>query len=392
MSIDLSPSRESPTLQDFAAEAAAWLAAHKDQAPPDYGAILPPGMVDEGVAWQKLLFADGWAGIDWPVEHGGRGLSADHRATWVRECALAGVPPFINMVGVVLAGGSTQLFGTPEQKAEHLRPILAAERVWCQLFSEPGAGSDLGSLRTKAVADGDTFVISGQKVWCSGGRYSDWGILMARTDQTAPKHKGISFFLFDMKLPGVDIRPLKQMTGEAEFDEVFFDDVRIPASSLLGPLHGGWMVGMATLTNERGSIGTASISLGRRMDKLIGQLRAAAADGDGIDGVTRDSLMKLVSTGRAMTMLAGRQGPSASTASSLLKLGITELSFASAEARVGLAGPYAMLAGNEASQGLLAAPGGRIAGGTSQIQRNLIGERLLGLPAEPKPAASVPKP
>ena len=246
--------------------------------------------------------------------------------------------------------------------------------------------SDLGSLQTKAVADGDTFVVNGQKVWCSGGRYSDWGILMARTDQTAPKHKGISFFLFDMKLPGVDIRPLKQMTGEAEFDEVFFDDVRIPASSLLGPLHGGWMVGMATLTNERGSIGTASISLGRRMDKLIGQLRAAADDGDGIDGVTRDSLMKLVSTGRAMTMLAGRQGPSASTASSLLKLGITELSFASAEARVGLAGPQAMLAGNDAIQGLLAAPGGRIAGGTSQIQRNLIGERLLGLPAEPKPA------
>ena len=387
MSTDLPPS-----LEDYAVEAAAWLAAHKDQAPPDYGAILPPGMVDEGVAWQKLLFAEGWAGIDWPVEHGGRGLSADHRATWVRQCALAGVPPFINMVGVVLAGGSTQLFGTSEQKVEHLRPILTAERVWCQLFSEPGAGSDLGSLRTKAVADGDTFVISGQKVWCSGGRYSDWGILMARTDQSAPKHKGISFFLFDMKLPGVDIRPLKQMTGEAEFDEVFFDDVRIPASSLLGPLHGGWMVGMATLTNERGSIGTASISLGRRMDKLIGQLRAAAADGDGIDGVTRDSLMKLVSTGRAMAMLAGRQGPSASTASSLLKLGITELSFASAEARVGLAGPHAMLAGNDAIQGLLAAPGGRIAGGTSQIQRNLIGERLLGLPAEPKPAASVPKP
>ena len=392
MSTDLPPSLEAPSLEDYAGEAAAWLAAHKDQAPPDYGAILPPGMVDAGVAWQKLLFAEGWAGIDWPVEHGGRGLSADHRATWVRQCALAGVPPFINMVGVVLAGGSTQLFGTPEQKVEHLRPILTAERVWCQLFSEPGAGSDLGSLQTKAVADGDTFVISGQKVWCSGGRYSDWGILMARTDQTAPKHKGISFFLFDMKLPGVDIRPLKQMTGEAEFDEVFFDDVRIPASSLLGPLHGGWMVGMATLTNERGSIGTASISLGRRMDKLIGQLRAAAADGDGIDGVTRDSLMKLVSTGRAMAMLAGRQGPSASTASSLLKLGITELSFASAEARVGLAGPHAMLAGNDAIQGLLAAPGGRIAGGTSQIQRNLIGERLLGLPAEPKPVASVPNP
>ena len=380
----------SPSLEDFTAAAAAWLSAHRDQAPPDYGAILPPGMVERGIAWQKFLYAEGWAGIDWPVEFGGRGLSADHRAAWVRECALAGVPPFINMVGIVLAGGSTQLFGTPEQKAEHLRPILAAERVWCQLFSEPGAGSDLGSLQTKAVADGDTFVVSGQKVWCSGGRYSDWGILMARTDPTAPKHKGISFFLFDMKLPGVDIRPLKQMTGEAEFDEVFFDDVRIPAASLLGPLHGGWMVGMATLTNERGSIGTASISLGRRMDKLIAQLRAAAADGDGIDMVTRDSLMRLVSNGRAMTMLAGRQGPAASTASSLLKLGITELGFATAEARVGLAGPHAMLGGNEAVQGLLAAPGGRIAGGTSQIQRNLIGERLLGLPAEPKPTE--PKP
>jgi alkylation response protein AidB-like acyl-CoA dehydrogenase len=370
-------------LVTFSADAAAWLVAHRDQAPPDYGAILPPPLFERGVAWQKLLFAEGWAGIDWPVEHGGRGLSSEHRAAWVRECALAGVPPFINMVGVVLAGGSTMLFGTSEQQSEHLRPILTAERVWCQLFSEPGAGSDLAALSTKAVADGDTFIVSGQKVWCSGGRYSDWGILMARTDQNVSKHKGISFFLFDMTLPGVTIRPLKQMTGESEFDEVFFDDVRIPASSLLGPLHGGWGVGMATLTNERGSIGTASISLTRRMNHLVDQFRALSSEG--IDPVVRDRLASVLSRGRALTMLSQRQGPVASTAASLLKLGVTELMFDASAVRVDVSGAHAMLADDAAGQALLSAPGGRIAGGTTQIQRNLIGERLLGLPGEPRP-------
>jgi alkylation response protein AidB-like acyl-CoA dehydrogenase len=380
---------ETGDVERFRSRAEQWLREHKDVAPPDYGAILPPGLFDLGVAWQKLIYASGFAGIDWPREFGGQGLSHQHRAAWVRECALAGVPPFINMVGIVLAGGSTLAFGTEQQKHEHLHPTLAGNRVWCQLFSEPGAGSDLGSLSTKALQDGDSYIISGQKVWCSGGRYSDWGILMARTDSTAPKHRGISFFLFDMRLPGVTIRPLKQMTGEEEFDEVFFDDVRIPASCLLGPLNGGWMVGMATLTNERGSIGTASISLGRRMDSLLGHIRAAASNSpDGLAPMQRDQLMRLYSEGRTLTMLGQRQGAVASTASSLLKLGITELMFHTAETRTNLAGTQAMLADNDAAQSLLAAPGGRIAGGTSQIQRNLIGERLLGLPPEPKPNAN----
>ena len=373
-----------PTVDQFSAQARVWLDAHAAEAPPEYGAILPPGLLARGVAWQKLLYGEGWAGIDWPQAHGGRGLSPQHRATWARECALAGVPPFINMVGVVLAGGSTQLFGTPEQQHQHLRPIISAEHVWCQLFSEPGAGSDLASLTTRAVRDGDEFVVTGQKVWCSGGRYSDWGILVARTDPDAPRHRGLSFFLFDMSLPGVDVRPLRQMTGEAEFDEVFLDEVRIPESALLGPLHGGWGVAMATLTNERGSIGTASISLGRRTDRMIDDFRRAGAT-EGLDAVGRDRLIRLVTRGRALTMLASRQGPVASTAASLLKLGITELSFDTAEQRVDLAGAGAMLSAEDAVHGLLAAPGGRIAGGTSQIQRNLIGERLLGLPAEPRP-------
>ena len=373
------------SIDEFSDASQSWLAANRHLAPPDYGAICPPDMIDRALPWQRLLFAAGWAGIDWPVAYGGRGLTPDHRAAWVKACALAGVPPFLNMVGTVLAGGSTLLFGTDEQKAEHLKPILSAEHTWCQLFSEPGAGSDLAGLSTKAELDGEEYVITGQKVWCSGARYSDRGILLARTDSSAAKHKGISFFLFDMTKPGVEIRPLKQMTGEAEFDEVFLDEVRVPASTLLGPIHGGWGVAMATLTNERGSIGSAAIGLTRRMDALAATLRREAAAGGGIDDATRDSLVRVLMQGRVLTMLGTRQGPVASTAASLGKLGITELMFATAQARVGLAGPEAMLDTNDAARSLLAAPGGRIAGGTSQIQRNLIGERLLGLPAEPRP-------
>jgi alkylation response protein AidB-like acyl-CoA dehydrogenase len=368
-------------LELFTNSARRWLSDHKEIAPPDYGAILPPHLVEKGLAWQQLLYAEGWTGIDWPTEFGGRGLTAQHRAAWVRECALAGVPPFLNMVGIVLAGGSTQLFGTAQQKTAHLQNTLAAEHVWCQLFSEPGAGSDLAALSTKAVLDGDEFVVNGQKVWCSGARYSNWGILVARTDQDAPRHKGLSFFLFDMTLPGVTVRPLKQMTGEAEFDEVFFDDVRMPSSALLGPINGGWGVAMATLTNERGSIGTAAIGLGRRVDRLIAHLQSIQSD---LSPVQKDDLADLVIRGRVLAMLGSRQGPVASTAASLLKLGITELSFDTAVTRTGLRGAHALLADDEAMQSLLAAPGGRIAGGTSQIQRNLIGERLLGLPSEPR--------
>ena len=223
-------------LERFRADATAWVAANKEHAPPDYGAILPPTMVSEGVAWQQRLFAEGWAGIHWPEEFGGQGLTPEHQAIWLEVCALAEVPPFINMVGFVLAGQGTQLYGTDAQKHEHLRPILTAERLWCQLFSEPDAGSDLASLKTSAVRDGDEWVVNGQKVWCSGGRYSDWGILMARTNPDVPKHKGISFFLVDMhSARGRDPAAAKQMTGEAEFDEVFFTDVRMPASALLGP-------------------------------------------------------------------------------------------------------------------------------------------------------------
>ena len=374
---------ENRSVEEFQVGAARWLAdARADgrvDMPRDYGAICPPDLIEQGIAWQRRVADAGYAGIHWPVEYGGRGLTPAHNAAWMLECALAGVPPVLNMVGLVLTAGSLLAFGTDDQKARHLERTLHADRVWCQLFSEPGAGSDLGSLATRAEPDGDRFVVNGQKVWCSGGRYSDWGILMARTDPDAPKHKGISFFLCPMDLPGIEVRPLKQMTGEAEFDEVFFTDVALPVENLLGPLHGGWGVGMAVLTSERGHIGTAVIGLERRLEAM-----ASLSDGRDLGPIERQRLATQLIRGSSLKAMAQRQGPIASTAASLMKLGITEMMFDVAMLRGDLAGADAMVDGPDTA-GMLAAPGGRIAGGTSQVQRNIIGERLLGLPREPRP-------
>jgi alkylation response protein AidB-like acyl-CoA dehydrogenase len=364
----------SVTPEELFEQAQAWLEERRGDTPRDWGAILPPERVDEGRAWQRTLLDAGWAGIHWPEAVGGRGLTMEHTAAWTRACALAQVPPQINMVGCVLTGGSILAYGTPEQQSAHLPSILDGSRLWCQLFSEPGSGSDLASLTTKAELDGDEWVVDGQKVWCSAGHASDWGILMARTDPAAKPHAGISFFLVDMHSPGIECRPLRQMTGGAEFDEVFLDQVRIPADGLLGPLHGGWGVAMSVLTNERGSIGSAGISLGRRLD----QLAAGIAAGD-FRAVDRDRLVSLLARGRALQWLGRRQGPVAGVTSSLAKLGVTELMFDLAVLEADLAGPESMLQGGPGA-GLLSAPGGRIAGGTTQVQKNIIGERILGLP------------
>jgi alkylation response protein AidB-like acyl-CoA dehydrogenase len=364
------------TVQRFRQRAAEWLSDNGGRAPRDYGAILPPELRDGAVAWQFALFDARLTGISWPTEYGGLGLTPEHHAAWLELAAGASVPPYLNMVGYVLAGGSIQLYGTDEQKRRHLRRILTGEDVWCQLFSEPGAGSDLASLTTRAARDGDTFVVNGQKVWCSNGRVADWGILLARTDPDAPKHRGISFFLLDMHTAGVETRPLRQITGDAEFDEVFLSDVRIPADCLLGPLDDGWRVAMTTLTNERGSVGAGAISLERRVQSMTSV--SASARGP----VARQRAASLYSTGRALVALIGRQGPVASPAASLSKLGMSELGFEAANLSADLTGAEALLEG-PTTRALLASPAGRIAGGTSQVQRNIIGERLLGLPKEP---------
>jgi alkylation response protein AidB-like acyl-CoA dehydrogenase len=371
-------------VEAFRAEAARWVEEQRPTAPPDWGAIMPPERREQGLKWQQRIHAAGFAGIHWPEELGGRGLTVEHQQAWLEVCADAGVPPFLNMVGLVLAGGAIALFGTDAQKQAHLPPTVRGERVWCQLFSEPGAGSDLASLATRAERDGDEWVVDGQKVWCSGGRASDWGILLARTEpmtgpDAKPKHAGISFFLIDMHAEGVEARPLRQMTGEAEFDEVFLTGVRLPADALLGERGQGWHIAMATLTNERGHIGSLGRSISRRLDAMV----ALTGDG-GVDAVERDRLVGLLATGRAYLAMTQRQGPTASVGSSLGKLGMTSYLFDIADLRTDLAGPAGMLTGPE-SDGLLAAPGGWFGGGTSQVQRNIIGERILGLPREPKP-------
>lgn len=371
-------------VDDFSTQARAWLTERRADAPPDYGPILPEHLADAGRAWQRAIFDAGFAGIHWPEEYGGRGLTVEHTAAWVRACAEAEVPPVLNMVGNVLTGGALLAFGTPEQLHTHLRGILDGSTVWCQLFSEPEAGSDLASLRCRAERDGDRWIVNGQKVWCSNGRIADRGILLARTEPDAPTHRGISFLLADMHAPGVETRPLRQMNGGAEFDEVFLTDVELSADALLGPRGAGWQVAMSALTNERGYIGASGNSMARRLEAMI-------EHADALDPIARQELADLWIRGTALQAMGGRQGPVASVLSSIGKLGTTELLFDVAEHRVRAEGAAGMLR-DAATDGLISAPGGRIAGGTSQIQRNIIGERILGLPKEPAPERRDPRP
>jgi alkylation response protein AidB-like acyl-CoA dehydrogenase len=365
----------------FAERARAWLDENRSTAPPDWGPIMPPERRDEGMAWQRRIHDAAFAGIHWPAEVGGRGLTLEHTAAWNRACAEASVPSVLNMVGLVLAAGSLLAYGTPEQQSTHLPRTARGDVVWCQLFSEPGAGSDLASLSTRAVRDGDDWVVDGQKVWCSGGRASDWGILMARTDPDAPKHKGISFFVVDMATPGIECRPLRQMTGGAEFDEVFLTEVRIPADGLLGPEGEGWRVGMTTLTNERGHIGAGTVAFERRVERMVTEAR----DEGELAPAHRDRLVRTLVDAKVLLATAQRQGPQASVSSSLVKLGLSELTVRIAEARADRAGAAATLADHPAATGLLGSPGAKLGGGTSEVQRNIIGEMILGLPKEPKP-------
>jgi alkylation response protein AidB-like acyl-CoA dehydrogenase len=351
---------------------------------PAFGAILIPALHDEAIKWQRHCYEHGFAGLHWPEEFGGRGLSVAHTAVWNEECARLEVAPYLNLQGLVLAGGAIMRAGTDNQRARFLRDTLAGEILWCQLFSEPGAGSDLAGLQSRAVRDGDHFVLNGQKVWSSNAQFAHYGILMARTDTDGQssrpglsRHKGISFFLIDMTQDGVDVRPLKQMTGDSEFCEVFFDDVEMPANALLGDLHGGWAVAMNVLQDERGSVGAGGvISLERRIGTL-------AAKSGNADVLGRQDLAGLLTRGSALRALVQRRGDDPLSAP-ITKLFQSELGVAEVAVETQLRGPEAMLL-DATTERFLYAPGMRIAGGSSEIQRNIIGERLLGLPREPPP-------
>src|SRR5258708_7678638 len=232
-------------------------------------------------AWQKTVFAAGWAGVSWPTEYGGRGATLMEQAIFTEEMARAGAPPLANTIGLAIIGPTIIHFGTDAQKKLYLANILSGDEIWCQGFSEPNAGSDLAGLRTRAELHGDHYVINGQKIWTSYGWVADWCALLTRSDAASQKHAGLTYILVDMKSPGIEVRPLRQMTGESEFTEVFFHDVAVPVENVLGPQGEGWKVALGTLAHERATLGVLfQVQTRRQLDRLVEILKDLHSRGE----------------------------------------------------------------------------------------------------------------
>ena len=348
-------------------------------------------------AWQRKLYESGWAGISWPKEFGGRGASLMQQVLFWQEMALAGAPPMANVLGLGIIGPTIIAFGTEAQKSRYLRKILSAEEIWCQGFSEPNAGSDLAGLQMEARLEGDHYIVNGQKVWTSYGWAADWCELVVRTDPNVPKHKGLTVLLVDMKSPGVDVRPLRQMTGETEFNEVFFRDVRVPADNVVGQVNQGWDVAIGTLMHERGSFGAGlQIIYKRNMDRLIELAHKTQRNGRPAadDPIVRQKLAQCYgeieimrwNQMRAFSRISatGVPGPEGS----IQKIFWSELNQRFQQVAQELLGPYGQLDAKDAhavdkgiwAYGYLRTRGNTIEAGTSEIQRNIIGHFVLGLP------------
>jgi len=347
--------------------------------------------------WQATLYDAGFIGITWPKEYGGQGLTFVEEMILHQEMALQKAPPMLNVLGVGMAGPTIIAYGTEEQKKRYPAKILSCEEIWCQGYSEPNAGSDLASLQTRAVKDGDHWVINGQKVWTSLAHIADWMMLLARTDPDAPKHKGITYFLLDMKSPGVTVKPLKQLTGDAEFNEVFFDNVRVHESRVLGGVNNGWAVGLTTLMYERLALGFGlQVRLRISVDQLVDMARRMEKNGRSLtkDPVMRQKLAQLwidteslkYTGARAVTRLLKGElpGPEASTG----KMMWVETHQRLQELAMEIQGPFSQLARGSAAAvdggvwqySFLRSRANSIEGGTTEIQKNIIGERVLGLP------------
>jgi alkylation response protein AidB-like acyl-CoA dehydrogenase len=334
-------------------------------------------------AWNARLADARWAAVAWPSRYGGRDATLGEQLVYHEEMVRSGAPGPVNTIGVSNIAPAIMHLGTEEQKERFLRPMLRGDELWCQGMSEPDAGSDLASLRTAARADDDTFVVSGQKTWNSLGRHADWCQLYVRTDPTAPKHKGISCLLVDMASPGITVRPLRTMSGEFIFAELFFDDVVVPRANLLGPLNEGWRVAMTTLSHERAGVARLHLELSARFEDLLG---AARQTGPIRDAVHRERLARLYadiaclrySTSREMAAI-GQGGQPSAAAGGLAKLAWSQASQALAELAVDMLGSGALL-GTSWTHELLLSPAYSIAGGTGDINRNVVAEHALGLP------------
>jgi alkylation response protein AidB-like acyl-CoA dehydrogenase len=352
--------------------------------------------VRRGKEWQRTLFDGGWAGIAWPKEYGGQSGTSAQARIFAREQARFEVETGVFAVGIGMVGPTLITHGTEAQKQRFLPALLRGDEVWCQLFSEPGAGSDLAGLRTRAVRDGDEWIVNGQKVWSSGAHHSELGILLARTDLDAPKHQGITYFVVDMQSPGIEVRPLRQINGVAHFNEVFLTDVRIPHENVVGEVNGGWAVAQTTLGAERVLIGGSGAVAFRDLARLA---REQGRTGDVVvrqrlvDAYMRFEILKYLGQ-RAQA--ARRKGAAVGPEASVLKLAVSRHVALNGDLALALEGATGMLLHDDAPYGgfwqqmFLNQWGTRIGGGTEQVQRNVIGERVLGLPPEPRPDKRVP--
>ncbi|MFL5852180.1 MAG: acyl-CoA dehydrogenase family protein [Solirubrobacteraceae bacterium] len=366
----------------FREEFRAWLADNPP--PPDPGKVADEARNAWRAAWQRQLYEGGWAAPGWPAEYGGRSATLTQSAIYFEELGRARVPLPANVLGLLLGGPTLMVWGTDEQKERYLAPILSADEVWCQGFSEPDAGSDLASLKTRAVKDGDDWVVTGQKVWTSAAQYSKWCMLVARTDPDAPKHKGLTYFLMDMEQEEVQVRPLRQITGEAEFNELFIEGARIPDENVIGGVGNGWKVALTTLMNERAGLG---FTLQIRLRQLLDDLIAVAGERGLLDDARyADQLAELHARCEAIRLMAwkgltdaeryGQPGPEGS----LVKWLWSDTNQQATQLAADIVGADALVAGTTWSYELLRARGNSIEGGTTEILKNIVAERVLGLP------------
>jgi alkylation response protein AidB-like acyl-CoA dehydrogenase len=366
----------------------------RDERPMEWGDAR---RIAQAKAWQRKVHDAGYLALGWPKEYGGQGLDVMRQTIVNNEMVLARAPGLIGTMGIQMVGPTLIHFGTDEQRRRYLPRVLTADEVWCQGYSEPGSGSDLASLRTRAELHGDEFVVNGQKVWTSNAQFADWMFCLVRTDPDAPKHAGISYLLIDMKTPGVTVRPLVQMTGDAGFNEVFFEDVRVPRANLVGELNNGWQVANATLAHERNMLGSTTRTQ-QIFLKLVRLAQTQARNGGraSADPLVRQRLADLSIRVETMKLEAYRQLTNAlkkrspGISASVSKLVTTELNHDLAGAALDILGSYGPLGKKDKrvrDNGIWPADfmfslGLIIGGGTSQIQKNIISERGLGMPRE----------
>ena len=385
---------DTPEQASYRQEVRAWLEQHKALAPSRSGSSEDPEYIDARRAWQRRLAENGLAAVTWPREFGGRGLGPIEQVTVNQEISRAGVPGILDVIGIGMLGPCLIAHGSEAQKSRYLGPMLHGDEVWCQMFSEPAAGSDLAAVQARArQAQDGSWTLNGQKVWTTNAQFASFGLLLARTDPDQPKHKGLTMFIVPMDADGVTVRGLRQISGEAEFNEVFFDDVRLDQDAVVGGVGNGWPTALTVLMFERLTIGFGSEGFASptRLAETIAADPAARADSDvrqRLGSIVTEMLAVRFNGYRALTALSRGQVPGPEAG--LAKVTLVNSAIAATDLGADVVGPEALEPSSEWSYLISFLPGLKSAGGTEQILRNTIGERVLGLPPEPRLDKGVP--